>query len=563
MPSRIFKGQYETSSNETYRPGTISVNTSTLRLKLHDGTTAGGIDILESGTDYQQSSAVLYVDNNRTDSYTATGTIIKPYKTVQAAINAATPETTIYIAPGTYTENIVMRDLEGIALVGGSEMNTNIINYTAGHTFSWVAGASTGAAVTRFGIQNIEFQNTDTTGSYHSLHFDGTAVTYPNTFLSDEFDLIIVDCDGQQAQGSTTVYFNKCGGVFWYHGQVTGGDLTVINTGVFRGSQLEIGELSSPTNFNVTYDTTLPYNGLGRNGVTLATGSVVWGNVILAGHPIYQEDIDSLVVGNVIGSALTSYYAVGHDYCPTMVLYGQHGLLGKGGGNIAVAFPDPQSLGSAFNVIDLSDSHILGNMAFTKASTTSGTARAYAVILGQGQFDTAGTSFTGGITTTTLTVSAVATGSIIAGQIITGAGVTSGTYIVSQISGTTGGIGTYTVSASQTVSTGTTLSGYGVSANGFVVVDLKGGTYSRSLVASSSVYASIDQSTITIPSKSITTGGTAVTISPPLPTGATYIVSAISTSTNAYFTVSSKTVSGFTLTSSANCTADVVITRIT
>jgi len=59
-------------------------------------------------------------------------------------------------------------------------------------------------------------------------------------------------------------------------------------------------------------------------------------------------------------------------------------------------------------------------------------------------------SFTGSISGTTLTVTAVASGTLIKDQVITGGSVTAGTTIVSQLTGTTGGIGTYTVSISQT-----------------------------------------------------------------------------------------------------------------
>lgn len=59
-------------------------------------------------------------------------------------------------------------------------------------------------------------------------------------------------------------------------------------------------------------------------------------------------------------------------------------------------------------------------------------------------------SFTGSISTTTLTVTAVASGYITLGKPITGAGVTAGTIITAFGTGT-GETGTYTVSASQTV----------------------------------------------------------------------------------------------------------------
>lgn len=57
-------------------------------------------------------------------------------------------------------------------------------------------------------------------------------------------------------------------------------------------------------------------------------------------------------------------------------------------------------------------------------------------------------SFTGSISGTTLTVTAVASGTVSPAQVLSGTGVLSGTVITAQVSGTTGGIGTYTVSVS-------------------------------------------------------------------------------------------------------------------
>lgn len=65
---------------------------------------------------------------------------------------------------------------------------------------------------------------------------------------------------------------------------------------------------------------------------------------------------------------------------------------------------------------------------------------------------------TGSMLLTTLTVSAVTSGTIYPSMQITGTGVTAGTRIVSQLTGTTGGAGTYLINNSQTVSS-TTLTG--------------------------------------------------------------------------------------------------------
>jgi hypothetical protein len=66
--------------------------------------------------------------------------------------------------------------------------------------------------------------------------------------------------------------------------------------------------------------------------------------------------------------------------------------------------------------------------------------------------------FTASIATTTMTVTAITSGPIYPGMTITGTGVTAGTRIVSQLTGTDGSTGTYQVSISQTV-VSTTITG--------------------------------------------------------------------------------------------------------
>lgn len=79
------------------------------------------------------------------------------------------------------------------------------------------------------------------------------------------------------------------------------------------------------------------------------------------------------------------------------------------------------------------------------------------------------TSFTGTISGSTLTVSAVSTGTLFVGQVISGTGVTSGSYISSFGSGS-GGTGTYNLSASSTVSSATAMTG-NVPYNNAITID--------------------------------------------------------------------------------------------
>ena len=86
-----------------------------------------------------------------------------------------------------------------------------------------------------------------------------------------------------------------------------------------------------------------------------------------------------------------------------------------------------------------------------------------------------GGTVTGSITGTTMTVTAVSSGKVRPGHTITGTTVALGTTVVSQISGTTNGVGDYTVSISQTVTSRTLTAGMsdfdGV-ANGTVFKDI-------------------------------------------------------------------------------------------
>lgn len=83
-------------------------------------------------------------------------------------------------------------------------------------------------------------------------------------------------------------------------------------------------------------------------------------------------------------------------------------------------------------------------------------------------------SVTGSITGNILTVTAVSSGTIYNGATISGTGVASGTEIVAQLTGTTGGVGTYAVSLPEQTVASTTISGtYGLLTVGGTVA----GTY--------------------------------------------------------------------------------------
>ena len=88
---------------------------------------------------------------------------------------------------------------------------------------------------------------------------------------------------------------------------------------------------------------------------------------------------------------------------------------------------------------------LVGGPVITGLGTGTGGTGTYTL-----SYTGATSDFTGSIDGTTLTVTAITAGSIIGGQVLTGTDITAGTTVSAQLTGTAGGVGTYTVSISQT-----------------------------------------------------------------------------------------------------------------
>lgn len=136
---------------------------------------------------------------------------------------------------------------------------------------------------------------------------------------------------------------------------------------------------------------------------------------------------------------------------------------------------------------------------------------------------------TGSIAGNVLTITAVAAGTLVPGAIISGSGVASGTQIVSQLSGTTGGVGTYAVSIPEQTVASTNIAGtYGIMTVGGTIA----GTWGVGMVvAGSGVTAGT-----TVWSQLTGTSGGAGTyvVSPSQTAGSTAITSATNVETKWY-----------------------------
>ena len=132
-----------------------------------------------------------------------------------------------------------------------------------------------------------------------------------------------------------------------------------------------------------------------------------------------------------------------------------------GGSMAAVSLSQLQAISGVLTITIDGVSHtsssinLSGATSFSAAAATIQSALSASDAVFTGAIAPAGGSFTGSIAATTLTVTAVGSGVLTPGSTISGTGVTAGTTVVSQLTGTPGGNGTYQVSASQTVSSTT------------------------------------------------------------------------------------------------------------
>jgi hypothetical protein len=123
-------------------------------------------------------------------------------------------------------------------------------------------------------------------------------------------------------------------------------------------------------------------------------------------------------------------------------------------GTSGITFPAGGLGNPASAVVGLTDTQTLTNKTLTSPAINGSPVMGASVITSGTVVSTAATSFTASISGTTMTVTAVGSGTVSVGQVIKGTGVTALTMVTALGTGT-GGNGTYTVSASQTVASTT------------------------------------------------------------------------------------------------------------
>ena len=256
-----------------------------------------------------QVTKVLYVDKNRTDSYTENGSLTKPYKTIQSAISIASGNVLINIAPGEYSGDFSL----GVNVVGirGSGINATFFtgNVTAGdraHSLDEFRIKSTGSLTI---TDNIFARN---------LHLECAVIVSGSGFLdgnniyikpiSGVVPLTVTSTGGVMlnegsivASGNIYAINQSSGTVILFHSYAKNSSLT---TSTINSSSGIFGAIDASV-YNIGFGTAI---NMANSGSALAAntlnGVVCSGNIVCGSATTYVEGLNFVGFGALSGSAL-------------------------------------------------------------------------------------------------------------------------------------------------------------------------------------------------------------------------------------------------------------------
>jgi len=201
-----------------------------------------------STTILANSSNKFYVDGSRTDTYTETGSILTPYKTILGAITAIqilanaqialgtqvaydTTRYTIEVAPGIYSDNLTIGNMKYLGIkLNGATISGTILNATTmvGGAVSdyyskleFIGSPSSRAYRGRCGLISGVMTFTRNNDSLHYVNFTGVEVSN-----NVQFGTPTADTDGTFVVGLQNAYFS--GSAKFISGYFTGASSNIL-----------------------------------------------------------------------------------------------------------------------------------------------------------------------------------------------------------------------------------------------------------------------------------------------------------------------------------------------
>ena len=210
-------------------------------------TTAGATKGITRGT-----SSTKYVDLNNTTS-TVDGSAAKPFRTIQAAVNAAGANATIKVAAGTYKENVTIPD-KGLTLLGGftGATSAQYAQNKAGdfatsdpskHVTKIAAKSKSSPVVFLNNIteKTIRVEGFTISGGNHGVYVEGDFQQFPNVTISRN----VIEKNGPAAlQDGGDGFAIYGGGIYSNNATVTITNNLIRNNNANRGAGILVGSRS-------------------------------------------------------------------------------------------------------------------------------------------------------------------------------------------------------------------------------------------------------------------------------------------------------------------------------
>lgn len=283
---------------------------------------------------------VWFVDGGVASS--GSGSIGAPFKAISAALAAASAGDLVWIAPGTYTENLTI-PVDNLTLSGAGK-NSTIIKAASGSVTPTLKCAPSSGTFTKLHVRNLTLQNyengaTGTGGEAGQCLFldgNGLAVGVLTSFFTTACVLenVVLDKGTSTGDGyylrTVDKLFVSGGNGSTILGNVAGWNCSgmLVNPGYGLFESTIVG--NGATGFSLTYDDTTgtirPTNG--RQGIVFANAATIYGTVSLSKAPLFSMASDTALFGDLSAPAGSLSIFTSPYHGPSIRIAGQVGSPG-------------------------------------------------------------------------------------------------------------------------------------------------------------------------------------------------------------------------------------------
>lgn len=315
--------------------------------------------VAEYGASASAFSNAIYV--NALAPAGGDGSAARPFTLLSQALAVVTANTVILIAPGTYTENVVMPNVENVCIVGAGIGLTILQQSGDSDAFSWVRTGAL-AALAKFTMVDLTLRCTAATAARACLRLDAnleTPIGPPGAagFGTELFRFARVALDRSGVAAGVAAFLRRVGnlavsGCTWAGAAGVQGLTTVTNCSNLDAVQ------STFTRLDLEYLRANPQPSGDRGTYRLGVGTRVTyasaaaptqqGVLTLRGHPVVVADPTVVCTGNateaaLLGVGLTSVAAgaLGSACAPVLTLpctFGA-GVALSGSGRVSLPLP--------------------------------------------------------------------------------------------------------------------------------------------------------------------------------------------------------------------------------